>query len=888
MKKVNLSFMAVMIISLIIILIMNAMAVFAYHDEVISVENRKDNMLNFNIKYEKLLEKVHSNAKQYLLTNDDRYKSEFYSLLNNFRKNDIITMEYRVFTKEQASRNLEEILNNTDFTISSQADYIQFNKDEQRLYSRYLSKFNALLDFFSDAVCSRNSYMLMSSDYEILYDEQSQLMTDLSKLYIDRLNQKEDSLLLNRKFLQYSLVGVSLLLLAFATVTFYLIIKENAYNAYFSKLYNTVVENFDGGIAILDEDYRFNYMNSKYKDIFGIIAEKPIGKSLHDTFDQGLAEIIENSIMNDHNLKGKLNIVIGNKKRNLAYSYLTIEDERGNNKYVHLIRDNTKTEDLQHQLRKQLNEINYYSQAKDSFIANISHEIKTPINAILGMVHFLKSTRLSQNQKELVRKIETSSDILLTIISDVLDLSKIKNNSLSLYPSDFSLEMVIKNIEDMFSNQLSSKGLEWHTEYDFNKNLCVHLDKTRFVQVLVNLINNACKFTDKGFIKLTVETISENSDMALLQFCVEDTGIGIAEKDISKLFREFEQLENHLTKQHQGTGLGLFICKNIIESMDGRMWVKSTKGSGSRFYFTLPVKKALEQKLSPTTNLINVIPLDGSGGKALVVEDTEISAEVAVKLLNDINIACDTASDGLEAIQICSSKPSNYYNVILMDIHMPIMDGYTAANILKKEVGTTSPIIAVTASDISDQIRAEHAHIIKSFILKPFKAAAFYKTIAPFFPNRDKQMPEDSNPEMQGEIRKSSIEVQNHTPKKAFEKKTIVKKAAEVRKDPLAGREDAIKNMGGLESIYFKHIEKFKVNYANSTESITGLLADRNYDEARRLAHSLKGLSGTLGMLDVMEASAELEKAILKGEDYDLRTELNNFDKELKAAIEAI
>ena len=889
MKKVNLSFMAVMIISLIIILIMNTMAVFAYHNEVLSVENRKDNMLNFDIKYTKLLERIHSNAKQYLLTNDERYKSELYDLLNNYRKNDSISLDYRVFTKGQASESLEDILTNTDFTISSQAEYIQFNRDEQRLYRQYLRTFSKLLDFFSTAVSSRNSLMLMSPEYEVLHTEQSQIMTELSKTYLDRLNQKEDRLILNQEFLQYSLIGVSLLLLVFATFTFYLIIKENAYNAYFSKLYNTVVENMDGGIAILDDDYRFDYMNSKYKEIFGIITETPIGKSLHDIFDQGLAEIIENTIMDDNNLKGKLNIIVRNNKRNIAYSYLTIDDEKGNNKYVHLIRDITKTEELQFQLRKQLKEINYYSQAKDSFIANISHEIKTPINAILGMVHFLKSTRLSQNQKELVRKIETSSDILLTIISDVLDLSKIKNNSLSLYPSDFSLKMVIKNIEDMFSNQLSLKGLEWHTEYDFSRNLCIHLDRTRFVQVLVNLINNACKFTDKGFIKLSVETISENNDMVLLQFCVEDTGIGIAEKDISKLFREFEQLENHLTKQHQGTGLGLFICKNIIESMDGRMWVKSTKGLGSQFYFTLPAKKALEQKLNAVTNLINIIPLDGNGGKALVVEDTEINAEVAVKLLNDVHIDCDTAANGLAAIQLCSSKPSDYYNVILMDIHMPIMDGYTAANILKKEIGISSPIIALTASDINDQIRTEHAHTIESFILKPFKADAFYKAVAPYFSNRDEQIVGDSSLKKQNEGMKcqSSEEVNNHSRKKTAEKKST-EKAAEVRKDPFAGREEAIKNLGGIESIYFKHIEKFKANYSNSTENITGLLADKNYDEARRLAHSLKGLSGTLGMLDVMETSAELEKAILKGEDYDLNVELENFDRELKAAIAAI
>lgn len=883
MKKANLSFMAVMIISLVIILIMNTMAVFAYRDEVLSIETRKDNMLSFNIKYSNLLNSMHINVKQYLQTNDVKYKSQFYSLRNNYIKNDTIALEYRIFTKDQADKSLKEILANTDFTLSSQVSFIQFSNSEQKLYNDFLISFNHLIDVLTIVVDTRDHSQIMVSNFDNNYDDQSQIMSELTKRYIDRLNQKEDAALLRQNILEGTLVLVCLLLLGFATATFYLILKENAYNAYFSKLYNTVVENIDGGIAILDKDYRFDYMNPKYSEILGISSENIEGKTLRDTVEQNLADTLEKAAIENPSGEGKLDILVGNKKKNIVYTYFTIDDERGNNKYVHLLRDTSKTEELQHQLRKQLKEINFYSQAKDSFIANISHEIKTPINAILGMVHFLKSTRLSQNQKDLVRKIETSSDILLTIISDVLDLSKIKNNSLSLYPSDFSLEMVIKNVEDMFSNQLTFKGIEWRTEYDFNKNLCLHMDKTRFVQVLVNLITNACKFTDSGYVKLSVETLSENDEIVLLQFCVEDTGIGIAEKDISKLFREFEQLENHLTKQHQGTGLGLYICKNIIESMDGRMWVKSTKGQGSKFYFSLPAKKSLEPKLSAASNVINTIPLDGSGGKALVVEDTEINAEVAVKLLNDVNIACDTAADGHSALEMCKGKPSDYYNVILMDIHMPNMDGYTAANILKKKMGVSSPIVALTASDINDQIRAEHSDTIESFILKPFKAAAFYKAIASYFPNQDESAIPYTSRKKHSEL-KDSAEIK--------EEKTVVNvnppEKSETQRNPFAGREDAIKNLGGLESIYYKHVEKFKSNYADTADHIAALLDEKNYDEARRLAHSIKGLGGTLGMLDVMEASALLEKAILNGDGYDWTPALDNFRSELKAAIDAI
>lgn len=872
--------MAVMNISLVIILIMSSMAVFAYRNEVYTIEARKDNLLSFNIKYDNLINAVYFDAKQYIQTNDGKYKLEFYNQVNNYLINDSISLEYRVFSESQATDRLKDFLLYNDFTISSQAEYLQFNENEQLLYQNYQSSVRKLIDLLSKAVETRDYSIIMSPEFDSVYSEQQKFMTELSKSYIGKLNMEEDTALRHQKFLEYTLAAVSLLLLCFATVTFCLIIRENAYNSYFSKLYNTVVENIDGGIAILDQNYRFDYMNPKYREILGISEEDPKGKTLHDTFEQGLADLFENATLDNSGREGKLDLIIGNKKKNILYSCFTIEDERGNNKYIHLLRDTTKTEELQAQLRKQLQEINFYSQAKDSFIANISHEIKTPINAILGMVHFLKHSRLSQNQKDLVRKIETSSDILLTIISDVLDLSRIKNNSLSLYPSDFSLETAIRNVEDMFSSQLSAKGIEWRTDYDFNRDLCVHLDKTRFLQVLVNLINNACKFTESGYVKLFVETLSENEESVLLQFCVEDTGIGIAEKDISKLFREFEQLENHLTKQHQGTGLGLYICKNIIESMDGRMWVKSTKGQGSKFYFTLPAKKALMPVLSDSADPIKAPPLRGKGGRALVVEDTEINAEVAARLLKEVHIACDIAADGAAAIEMCRNKPSDYYNVILMDIHMPNMDGYTAANILKKELSVTSPIVALTASEINEQIRIEHADTIKSFILKPFKAEAFYSAISPYFTDRGKTAAEKGNGRKP--IEKAAViesfPIDGNEP--SSDKKG--------RKDPLAGREDAIRNMGGLESIYNKHVTQFKANYANTAESISALLKEKKYEEARRLVHSVKGLGGTLGMLYVMESSSELEKAILKGEGYDLSAELENFGRELKDAIDAI
>lgn len=867
MKKLNLSYMAITIITLIIVLIIMIMAVFVFHNKTLTIENRTDSMLNFNIKHSDLIENMTFNVKQYLATNDNINKTKFYSLINEYMQNNNLSSEYSVFTKVQTDRQLKIALADNDFTISRQLEYIQFNREEEALYNEFLMQFQNLINMLDETIRTDKS-IIMSAEFDNLYYLQRELMAELSRKYIERLNQEIDEVLIYQRILEYGLVGLTLIFLMFVAIFSYFILKESASNSYYSNLYNTIVENIDSGIAILDNNYHFDYMNPKYKEILGIGADNIISKSIHDTFDQRLAEVIENVALNNNHSEIKLDLIIKGKRISSVHRSFDIEDEHANNKYIHFVRDISKTEEMRQQLKKQLMEINFYSKIKDSFIANISHEIKTPISAILGMVHFLKRTSLSDNQKELVRKIETSSDVLLTIITDVLDLSKIKNGSLSLYPSNLCLMSAIKSVEDMFSSQLSQKGIEWRTEYDFDEGLGLHLDKTRLLQVLVNLISNAIKFTNSGYVKLSVETLSETKNSVLLQFCVEDTGIGISEKNISKLFREFEQVENHLTKQHQGTGLGLFITNNIVESMDGRVWVKSTLGKGSMFYFTIPAEKCINNIPKDILSASNPLPLNETRRKALVAEDTEINAEVVVNLLKDLNISCDTASDGVAAVQMCKDKPLNYYNVILMDIHMPNMDGYTAAHILKNEIGVTSPIIALTASNIDDLIKDEHSKNIESFLLKPFKIESLYKKISPYF-----QFDNDDNDDNDIEEKPDSVN--------AIESEAALDNS-------LAGREEAIKNLGGHESIYNKHIQKFKANYDKSTEQIAHLLEERDFVEARRLAHSIKGLSGTLGMLNVMESSAELEKAILKGEGYDLSKELDNFDKDLKAVIAVI
>jgi signal transduction histidine kinase/HPt (histidine-containing phosphotransfer) domain-containing protein/response regulator of citrate/malate metabolism len=779
----------------------------------------------------------------------------------------------------------------SNFKLTTQAQYLDFNKDEKQQYSVFLESYNAHIERIAQAFYIKDITLLHNSEYLSSTINQRFHLDELSKLYNNRLNDREHSLLFYQSFLEFTLAVLSLTLLFCCIMAYYTMIKENRSQSYFRQLYSTLVENVDVGIAIFDHHKNYVFMNSMYREILSIPLDYKVVKSLSHVLGDDKAKFIWDMVSNKSKASGELDLKIGGCEKHISYDYFIINDEYGYERYIHIIQDFTNMEGMQKQLVKQLQDIEYFSKAKDSFIANFSHEIKTPINAILGMVHFLKSTQLTQNQINLIKKIETSSDILLSIINDVLDLSKIKMKSINLYPSDFSLNQVLKSVEDMFYSQSRKKGISFVTDYDFDEDLCIHLDKTRFVQILTNLISNALKFTDSGYIKLSVETLSVSPELVNLRFCVEDTGIGISKEDMSKLFQEFEQLENHLTKQHQGTGLGLYICKHIVESMGGNLWVRSVENVGSKFYFTLPAERCYSLYPSDKTNgMLQTISMDSFSGKVLVVEDTEINMEVVVRLLDDVNISCDTATNGQEAIELCKENGPDYYKVILMDIHMPVMDGYTSASIIRKNLKFKTPIVALTATAVDHEVIDQYEGVIDDFILKPFKASAFYKSISKYFAPLEgaqavpiKQLsqpaPEQTVAENNADINTAATGTSAYHEKEEYQEEHI---------DPFAGREEAIKNLGGLEAIYHKHVAKFKTNYSNSAEEVKEFLENGNYDEARRLVHSIKGLGGTLGMLNLQDTAATLEQSIINDKKENFAFDLDRFSKSLYQVINAI
>lgn len=336
---------------------------------------------------------------------------------------------------------------------------------------------------------------------------------------------------------------------------------------------------------------------------------------------------------------------------------------------------------------------------KSDFIAQMSHEIRTPLNGLMGMLDVLElTTNLSEKQKELLGVMNSSSKDLLKIVNDILDLSKLEAGKLSLVNSINALEPVISQTKNMYLPLAKKKGLDIIVE---SKNIYPELffDKTRLGQVLNNLVSNAVKFTDKGKITIGCNLISESEEAYIYQFFVQDTGAGISEEGKARLFEKYSQLENADEKikegSEYGTGLGLNISQFIVKLMGGEIKVNSEIGKGSQFIFEVPISKPSALKKVNETEAIEL----PEGLSILLVDDKTVNQKVASMMLMSLKAKVSVCSNGQEAVD---QLKNNKYDIILMDIQMPIMNGIEATKIIRNELKLTTPIIALTANAMEE------------------------------------------------------------------------------------------------------------------------------------------------------------------------------------------
>jgi two-component system sensor histidine kinase/response regulator len=390
------------------------------------------------------------------------------------------------------------------------------------------------------------------------------------------------------------------------------------------------------------------------------------------------------------------------------------------------------------------------NQAKSAFLANMSHEIRTPMNAIMGLNHLLRDDSASPAQLDKLNKIDSACRHLLGIINDVLDISKIEAGKITLEQHQFQIAEVVGNVQTLVEPDALAKGLALHVSGDALA-MWVQADATRLRQALLNLVSNAIKFTPQGSVSIDVSQVDKHSDQATLRFEVTDTGIGMDDTTVQRLFQNFEQGDASTTRRYGGTGLGLAITRNLAQLMGGDAGVRSVPGQGSTFWFTARVtlSQSPQHLLTPVlaTAARQELRARHGGQRILLVDDNRTNLEVAQELLNHVGLEVHTASDGEQALaRVCESGET--YDLVLMDLQMPHMDGIQATRALRAlPLGHTLPIIALSGSALApDRLAASEAGM-NDFVSKPINPETLYATLLAWLPQPSQTGNEGGRPD---------------------------------------------------------------------------------------------------------------------------------------------
>lgn len=564
-----------------------------------------------------------------------------------------------------------------------------------------------------------------------------------------------------------------------------------------------------------------------------------------------------------------------------------------------VIRDNNNQiieyEGIAHDITEQKNHEKLLSEAKEQaelankiksqFLANMSHEIRTPLNGIIGLGQVLQKDKLTDKQRSQIENINTSSDLLLNLVNEILDFSKVESGKLQLDNVNFSIRDIINNIYELIIDKSKLKNIQLNTFIDPRIPDTMFGDPFRLSQILMNLTNNALKFTDQGAIGIHADIKKQDDQLFTLLFSVKDTGIGILPEDTDKLFKEFSQVDSSMSRKFGGTGLGLAICKKLTHLMHGDIWLESQPDIGSTFFFTVQLQGASDIYRSKTVKLnkealLNVslnsfdkkLKTDTTSPesstfvpKILLTEDNEINQDVVLNILEEVNAEVVIANNGREAVERVEEES---FSLILMDLQMPEMDGFKATEQIRAiPAYARVPIIAMTAHAMSGDKEKCLEKGMDDYLSKPIDIELFINTVTKWL----------------------NISDNAHLIKPEVKSSASSNQGIELIKSiPDIDQEQAIKRFKGD----YELIKNLLTHFVNTkSDIITEIKCHLDKDKlssANELIHNLKGIAGNIAAVAIEKNTISLELALKKNDPIlvaDLLLELQAQIDDLKTTV---
>lgn len=487
------------------------------------------------------------------------------------------------------------------------------------------------------------------------------------------------------------------------------------------------------GVVINSSEGKVEWVNTAFENITGFKLDDVKNQLLGDVLKGELTDygIIERSRELSKNKQSfEVDVLAYRKDREpiwLTVINSVILDESGAvSKYIEVLIDITAKKKAEQDLVAAKEEALQLSRAKDMFISVMSHEIRTPLNAVIGMSHLLSQDNANESQTENLNILKFSAENLMTLINDVLDFTKIETGNIELEQINVDLRDLVHSVASSMRFKAADHQIYFKEDISADVPECILADRTRLVQILLNLTGNAVKFTEKGGVTIQISVVEQSAQDVKIRFAVKDTGIGIAADKTHTIFESFKQANADTTRKYGGTGLGLAITKRLIELHHSNINVESTPGVGSSFWFDINFKKANNTVVADTDTALNGLDIN-----VLVVDDNQINRLLINKVLKKWGIQAEFAENGMDAVEKVTTKAN--YDVVLMDIHMPLMGGLEATGVIRakeEDYFKKLPIIALTASMLSNQLGEIKESGMNDFILKPFDPKNLYEKLS--------------------------------------------------------------------------------------------------------------------------------------------------------------